>query len=197
MRIGLFFGSFNPIHCGHLMLAEGVLNETDIEQIWFVVTPQNPQKKKSALLNDYDRLNMVREAIHENLRFRASEIEFGLEQPNYTAKTLVYLKEKYPHHAFSLLVGEDNLRNLNSWYNVEYIFANYRIIVYPRSVQENEALIDVVLPQHAKIQVLKQVVVLPLSSSMIRSLIKDKRSVKYLVPESIERMIHERGFYRD
>jgi len=197
MRIGLFFGSFNPIHCGHLMLAEGVLNETDIEQIWFVVTPQNPQKKKSALLNDYDRLNMVREAIHENLRFRASDIEFGLEQPNYTAKTLVYLKEKYPHHAFSLLVGEDNLRNLNSWYNVEYIFANYRIIVYPRSVQENEALIDVVLPQHAKIQVLKQVVVLPLSSSMIRSLIKDKRSVKYLVPESIERMIHERGFYRD
>ncbi|NDB34692.1 MAG: nicotinate-nucleotide adenylyltransferase [Flavobacteriia bacterium] len=197
MRIGLFFGSFNPIHCGHLMLAEGVLNETDIEQIWFVVTPQNPQKKKSALLNDYDRLNMVREAIHENLRFRASEIEFGLEQPNYTAKTLVYLKEKYPHHAFSLLVGEDNLRNLNSWYNVEYIFANYRIIVYPRSVQENEALIDVVLPQHAKIQLLKQVVVLPLSSSMIRSLIKDKRSVKYLVPESIERMIHERGFYRD
>lgn len=197
MRIGLFFGSFNPIHCGHLMLAEGVLNETDIEQIWFVVTPQNPQKKKSALLNDYDRLNMVREAIHENLRFRASEIEFGLEQPNYTAKTLVYLKEKYPHHAFSLLVGEDNLRNLNSWYNVEYIFANYRIIVYPRSVQENEALIDVVLPQHAKIQVLKQVVVLPLSSSMIRSLIKDKRSVKYLVPESVERMIHERGFYRD
>ena len=197
MRIGLFFGSFNPIHCGHLMLAEGVLNETDIEQIWFVVTPQNPQKKKSALLNDYDRLNMVREAIHENLRFRASEIEFGLEQPNYTAKTLVYLKEKYPHHAFSLLVGEDNLRNLNSWYNVEYIFANYRIIVYPRSVQENEALTDDVLPQNAKIQVLKQVVVLPLSSSMIRSLIKDKRSVKYLVPESIERMIHERGFYRD
>ena len=160
------------------------------------MTPQNPQKKKSALLNDYDRLNMVREAIHENLRFRASDIEFGLEQPNYTAKTLVYLKEKYPHHAFSLLVGEDNLRNLNSWYNVEYIFANYRIIVYPRSVQENEALIDVVLPQHAKIQVLKQVVVLPLSSSMIRSLIKDKRSVKYLVPESVERMIHERGFYR-
>jgi len=120
-----------------------------------------------------------------------------LDQPNYTAKPLVYLKEKYPHHAFSLLVGEDNLRNLNSWYNVEYIFANYRIIVYPRSEQENEALIDVVLPQHAKIQVLKQVVVLPLSSSMIRSLIKDKRSVKYLVPESIERMIHERGFYRD
>lgn len=197
MRIGLFFGSFNPIHSGHLMLAEGVLNETDIEQIWFVVTPQNPQKKKSALLNDYDRLNMVREAIHENLRFRASDIEFGLEQPNYTAKTLVYLKEKYPHHAFSLLVGEDNLRNLNSWYNVEYIFANYRIIVYPRSVQENEALTDDVLPQNAKIQVLKQVVVLPLSSSMIRSLIKDKRSVKYLVPESIERMIHERGFYRD
>jgi nicotinate-nucleotide adenylyltransferase len=197
MRIGLFFGSFNPIHSGHLMLAEGVLNETDIEQIWFVVTPQNPQKKKSTLLNDYDRLNMVREAIHENLRFRASDIEFGLEQPNYTAKTLVYLKEKYPHHAFSLLVGEDNLRNLNSWYNAEYIFANYRIIVYPRSVQENEALIDVVLPQHAKIQALKQVVVLPLSSSMIRSLIKDKRSVKYLVPESIERMIHERGFYRD
>lgn len=197
MRIGLFFGSFNPIHSGHLMLAEGVLNETDIEQIWFVVTPQNPQKKKSALLNDYDRLNMVREAIHENLRFRASDIEFGMAQPNYTAKTLVYLKEKYPHHAFSLLVGEDNLRNLNSWYNVEYIFANYRIIVYPRSVQENEALTDDVLPQNAKIQVLKQVVVLPLSSSMIRSLIKDKRSVKYLVPESIERMIHERGFYRD
>ena len=197
MKVGLFFGSFNPLHMGHLILAEGVLNESDIEQIWFVVTPQNPQKKKKALLNDYDRLNMVREAIHENLRFRASDIEFGMAQPYYTAKTLVYLKEKFPQHEFSLLVGEDNLRSLNSWYNVAYIFSHYRIIVYPRAVQEYESTVAGVLPHHAQILMLKQVVALPLSSSMIRTLIKEKQSIKYLVPEPVERMILERGFYKD
>ena len=140
MKIGLFFGSFNPIHTGHLILAEGVINETDLDQIWFVVTPHNPTKKKGNLLADHHRLNMVRDAIHENLKFRASDIEFHLTQPNYTAITLTHLREKNPEHTFSLIVGEDNLRGMKTWYNSEFIRSNFRILVYPRSFQANEAV---------------------------------------------------------
>ena len=196
MKIGLFFGSFNPIHTGHLMLAEGVMNETDLDQVWFVVTPHNPTKKKSNLLADHHRLNMVREAIHENIKFRASDIEFHLAQPNYTAVTLTHLRDRHPEHTFSLIVGEDNLRGMNSWYNAEFIRANYRILVYPRSIQANEAVSLEEKSLHGNIEYLSAVPSLELSSSQIRALIKQQKSIKYMVSESVERMIKEMGFYR-
>lgn len=196
MKIGLFFGSFNPIHLGHLMLAEGIVNQTDLNQIWFIITPHNPTKKKSNLLADHHRLNMVRDAIHENLKFRASDIEFHLRQPNYTAITLTHLIDKNPEHTFSLIIGEDNLRSIKSWYNSDFILSNFRIIVYPRSIQANEANALVERLSNNNIEYLSDLPFLELSSSQIRALIKRQKSIKYLVPENVERMIKEMGFYR-
>lgn len=196
MKIGLFFGSFNPIHLGHLMLAEGIVNQTDLNQIWFIITPHNPTKKKSNLLADHHRLNMVRDAIHENLKFRASDIEFHLSQPNYTAITLTHLIDKNPEHTFSLIIGEDNLRSIKSWYNSDFILSNFRIIVYPRSIQANEANALVERLSNHNIEYLSDLPFLELSSSQIRALIKRQKSIKYLVPENVERMIKEMGFYR-
>ncbi|MFM7595447.1 MAG: nicotinate (nicotinamide) nucleotide adenylyltransferase [Flavobacteriales bacterium] len=196
MKIGLFFGSFNPIHSGHLMLAEGVINETDLDQVWFVVTPHNPIKKKGNLLADHHRLNMVRDAIHDNLKFRASDIEFNLPQPNYTAVTLTYLVEKYPNHTFSLIVGEDNLRGMNSWYNAEFILNNFRILIYPRSIQKHETEKTSTPTAEKNLEFLSNVPALELSSSQIRALIKAEKSIKYMVPVAVERMITEMGFYR-
>lgn len=196
MKIGLFFGSFNPIHSGHLMLAEGVINETDLDQVWFVVTPHNPIKKKGNLLADHHRLNMVRDAIHDNLKFRASDIEFNLSQPNYTAVTLTHLVEKYPNHTFSLIVGEDNLRGMNSWYNAEFILNNFRILIYPRSIQKHETEKTSTPIAGKNLEFLSNVPALELSSSLIRALIKAEKSIKYMVPEAVDRMITEMGFYR-
>ena len=178
------------------MLAEGIMNETDLDQVWFVVTPHNPTKKKGNLLADHHRLNMVRDAIHENLKFRASDIEFHLTQPNYTAITLTHLREKNPEHTFSLIVGEDNLRGMNSWYNAEFIRSNFRILVYPRSVQADESVSIAENSTGGNIEYLSNVPALELSSSQIRALIKQQKSIKYMVPESVERMIMEMGFYR-
>ncbi len=196
MKIGLFFGSFNPIHLGHLMLAEGIINQTDLNQIWFIITPHNPTKKKSNLLADHHRLNMVRDAIHENLKFRASDIEFHLSQPNYTAITLTHLIDKNPEHTFSLIIGEDNLRSIKAWYNSDFILSNFRILVYPRSVQANEANALAERLSNNNIEYLSDLPFLELSSSQIRALIKRQKSIKYLVPENVERMIKEMGFYR-
>jgi len=195
MKIGLFFGSFNPIHAGHLMLAEGVLNESDVQQVWFVVTPHNPTKKKENLLADHHRLNMVRDAISENIRFRASDIEFGLSQPNYTAITLTHLKERHKEHEFSIILGEDNLRSLASWYNADYILKHHRILVYPRKNQATEAVASQYYSS-PNIVYLKDVPVLDLSSSQIRQIIKHKKSIKYLVPTVVEEMILQMGFYK-
>jgi len=195
MKIGLFFGSFNPIHAGHLMLAEGVLNESDLQQVWFVVTPHNPTKKKGNLLADHHRLNMVRDSIRENIRFRASDIEFGLTQPNYTAITLTHLKERYKEHEFSIIMGEDNLRGLSSWYNADYILNHHRILVYPRKSKATE---EVATPTYtnANVVCLKEAPVLDLSSSQIRQAVKLKKSIKYLVPQVVEETIIQMGFYK-
>lgn len=196
MKVGLFFGSFNPLHNGHLILAEGVLNASDLEQIWFVLTPQNPHKTKESMLADHERLNMLRDALYENLRFRASDIEFQLTPPYYTARTLTHLKEQHPDHEFSLIIGEDNLRSLSTWYNYEYILRNYRLLVYPRSYQMNEKEGKLPVITGARIERLDHLCVLPLSSSYIRNLLKQKKSIKYLVPESVEQTLQARGFYQ-
>jgi nicotinate-nucleotide adenylyltransferase len=196
MKVGLFFGSFNPLHNGHLILAEGVLNASDLAQIWFVLTPQNPHKKKESMLADHERLNMLRDALYENVRFRASDIEFQLSPPYYTSRTLAHLKELHPEHEFSLILGEDNLRGLSSWHNYEYILRHYRLLVYPRSSQMNEKDGKLPVIPEARIERLDHLCVLPLSSSYIRSLVQQKKSIKYLVPESVEQTLQARGFYQ-
>jgi nicotinate-nucleotide adenylyltransferase len=196
MKVGLFFGSFNPLHNGHLILAEGVLNASDLAQIWFVLTPQNPHKKKESMLADHERLNMLRDALYENVRFRASDIEFQLSPPYYTSRTLAHLKELHPEHEFSLILGEDNLRGLSSWHNYEYILRYYRLLVYPRSSQMNEKEGKLPVIPEARIERLDHLCVLPLSSSYIRNLLQQKKSIKYLVPESVEQTLQARGFYQ-
>src|SRR2546423_1274394 len=138
MEIGLYFGSFNPIHTGHLIIANHIINETDLQRIWFVVSPQNPFKKSDTLLNEYDRLNLVQKAIEGDSRLKASDIEFSLPRPSYTIHTLAYLKEKYPNYTFSLIMGSDGFQNLGNWKNAEVIIANYRIIIYKRQGFETD-----------------------------------------------------------
>src|SRR5690554_5275758 len=164
MKIGLFFGSFNPIHVGHLILANHIVEHVDIDQIWFVVSPQNPLKEKKTLLADHHRLAMVEIAVENNDKFRASNVEFGLPQPNYTVVTLAKLKEKHPNYTFSLIMGEDNLRNIHKWYNYEQILNNYTIIVYPREESEGEFSEK----EYPRIQLLKDVPLMKLSSTYIR-----------------------------
>ena len=138
MNIGLYFGTFNPVHVGHLIIANYMVEFTDLDQVWLVVTPQNPLKKKSTLLEDYHRYAMVELAVEDNDKLKASNIEFNLPQPSYTINTLTYIKEKYPKHQFSLIMGEDNLRTLHHWKNHEQIIEEHKIYVYPRALTEQE-----------------------------------------------------------
>lgn len=192
MKIGLFFGSFNPIHVGHLILANHIVEHVDIDQIWFVVSPQNPLKEKKTLLADHHRLAMVEIAVENNDKFRASNVEFGLPQPNYTVVTLAKLKEKHPNYTFSLIMGEDNLRNIHKWYNYEQILNNYTIIVYPREESEGEFSEK----EYPRIQLLKDVPLMKLSSTYIRDAIKTKKSVKYVLTEEVWNYIDTMNFYK-
>ena len=132
MKIGLYFGSFNPIHNGHLIIAQHVLNETDLNQLWFVVSPQNPFKQQKHLLNEYDRLHLVNLAIEKSTQLKTVDIEFRLPKPTYTINTLTYLKEKYPQHDYSIIMGSDSLQNLDQWKNADQIMENYSVYVYTR-----------------------------------------------------------------
>jgi nicotinate-nucleotide adenylyltransferase len=167
MKIGLFFGSFNPIHNGHLIIANHILNESGIDKVWFVVSPQNPFKNADSLLNNYDRLHLVRKAIENDPRMKASDIEFHLPKPSYTVTTLVYLKEKYPEHEFVLIIGSDSFQNLSKWKNFEIIVNNYRIIIYKRPGFEISNNI------RAEILVM-DAPLLEISATYIRELIKKK-----------------------
>jgi len=202
-KIGLFFGSFNPIHIGHLLIANHMVNQTDLEEIWFVVSPHNPLKNKASLLKEYHRLAIVNEAIEDNDKFKASDVEFGLSQPSYTVETLAYLKEKHPTYSFSLLMGEDNLRSFHKWKNYELILENNPIFIYPRvlTVQEltdkNFKVDEIVtaLLQHKNIT-LTDAPVMKVSSSLIRNLIKEGKSTKYLLTESAKKYVEEMNFYK-
>src|SRR4030095_1016468 len=136
MNIGLYFGSFNPIHIGHLIIANHVLNETQIDKIWFIVSPQNPLKDSRTLLNEFDRLHLVRLAVQDDNRIKCSDIEFSLSKPSYTTNTLAFLTEKYPEHKFSIIMGSDSYQNLDKWKNIETIVSNYSIYVYKREGHE-------------------------------------------------------------
>lgn len=199
MKVGLYFGSFNPIHIGHLILANYMVQYADLDQIWFVISPHNPLKDKKTLLDDYHRLALVHEAIDSNDKFRASDVEFNLQQPNYTVKTLAVLKEKYPKHTFSLLMGEDNLRTLHKWYNFEYILENYQLFVYPRAYTVQEMRGEQVekngFEQHQNVHILADAPIMNISSSFIRKAIQEKKDITYLLPDNVLKYIDKMGFY--
>ena len=207
MKVGLYFGSFNPVHIGHLVIANHLANNSDLDQIWLVVSPQNPHKKKSSLLADHHRLALVKVAVEDNPKLRASDIEFKLPQPSYTVNTLAYLKEEYPNNSFTLIMGEDNLRSFHKWKNYEQILKNHEIVVYPRvlTIQELEKIkagedisktssnIDI---QKENITVLEDTPIMKISSSFIRKAIKENQSVKYLLTPEVEKSCDEMNFYR-
>jgi nicotinate-nucleotide adenylyltransferase len=189
MKVGLYFGSFNPIHIGHLIIANHILNETGIEKVWFVVSPQNPFKKSSTLLNEYDRLHLVQKAIEGDGRLKASDIEFALPKPSYTVHTLAYLQEKYPDHEFSIIMGSDSFQNLGKWKNAERIIENYSILVYVRPGFEAKT------SSESKVQILNAPL-LEISATYIRNLVQAGKSIKHLVPPIVEEEITDSGFFK-
>lgn len=189
-HIGLFFGSFNPIHIGHLIIAEYMADRTDLKQIWFVVSPHNPLKAQASLANDYDRLHMVQLAIEDNPKLKASNIEFSLPKPSYTIDTMAYLHEKYPEHQFSLIMGSDNLESIHKWKNYELLLQRYPIHIYKRPGSEN---LDNSL--NADIH-LHDVPLLYISSTFIRRQIAQGHSIRYMVPESVYQYLDGSRLYR-
>lgn len=190
MHIGLFFGSFNPIHIGHMALANYMAEFTDMDQVWFVISPHNPLKQKASLLHQNQRLYMVNVAIEDDERFKSSTIEFDLPQPSYTINTLVHLKEKYPKHKFSLIIGQDNLENFHKWKNYEEILKNYKLYVYPRP---GSAKTD--LEIHPNV-VMTQAPFIEISSTFIRDAIKKKKDIRHFLPEKAWKYIDEMNLYK-
>ena len=188
-KIGLFFGSFNPIHIGHLIIANYMANFTELDEVWFVVSPQNPFKEKKSLGNMYDRLEMVNLAIEGLEKLRASDIEFNLPQPSYTIDTLVYLREKYPNKDFVLIMGEDNLAGLLKWKNADIILRDYRIIVYPRPGYDGGDL-----KNHPSVT-MTDTPVMELSSTFVRKAIKENKNIKFFIPDKVLEFIDKKGLY--
>lgn len=191
MKIGLFFGSFNPVHIGHLIIANYMATQTPLEQVWFVVSPQNPFKTKNSLARDYDRLHLVRLAIGDNPVLKASNIEFELPKPSYTVDTLAYLREKHPEHEFVLIMGGDNLGSFHKWKNYEIILRDYEIYVYKRPSYDLGNL-----QNHPKISIY-EAPLMQISASYIRQCIKDKLSVQYLVPEPVFSYLNSSSLYKN
>jgi nicotinate-nucleotide adenylyltransferase len=190
-KIGLFFGSFNPVHIGHMIIANFMVEHSDLSEIWMVVSPHNPHKEKKSLAKDRDRLHLVNLAIGDNLKIKASDIEFDLEKPSYTVDTLIYLKEKYPHHAFSLIMGGDNLGTFHKWKNYETIIKSHDIYVYRRPGYDLGEL-----QNHESVTIL-EAPLLTISASYIRKQIKEKRSIQYLVPDKVWEYIDGSSMYKD
>ncbi len=192
-KVGLFFGSFNPIHVGHLIIAQHVLSHSDLDKICFVVSPQNPVKAKETLLADYHRLSLVNQAIEDNPEFYSSDIGFHLPKPSYTINTLTHLKEKYAENEYHLIMGEDNLNTLHNWKNADQIARQFPVIVYPRidgTSQPDQAFLSTLRLTRVDAPVVK------ISSSYIRELIKSHKSTAYVLPEKVKSYIEEMHFYK-
>lgn len=192
MKIGLYFGTFNPIHVGHMIIANHMAEHSDLQQIWMVVTPHNPHKQKSTLLEDYQRLHLVNLATEDYTKIKATDIEFKLPQPNYTVNTLAHLKDKYPQHEFSLIMGEDNLKSFHKWKNYEFILENHDIYMYPRISTETETS-DLI--NHPRIHKIDAPIV-EISSTFIRENIKNKKNIRPLLPEKVWEYVDHNNFYR-
>ena len=189
MDVGLFFGSFNPIHTGHMIIANLVKETAGVKEVWFVISPQNPFKKNKSLLHEFDRLDMVQAAIAEDYSFRAVDVEFNMPRPSYTIDTLTLLQEKHPDKKFHLIIGEDNLSLFPKWKNHEQILTHFKLIVYPRPHAVQTELIN-----HKNVTLIEAPEV-DISATLIRKLVKQKKSIKYLVPDAVEGLIRTRGFY--
>ena len=190
-KTGLFFGSFNPVHVGHMIIANFMATRAGLKEVWLVVSPQNPLKPKRSLARDYDRLHLVRLAIGDNLRLKASDIEFTLPKPSYTIDTLVYLKEKYPSRDFVLIMGGDNLATLHKWKNYEILLRDYEIYVYQRPGHELGQLAE-----HPNVRSF-DTPQMHISASYIRTCIRDGYSVQYLVPDAVYEYLEKSGLYKD
>jgi nicotinate-nucleotide adenylyltransferase len=188
MHIGLFFGSFNPIHTGHLIVANHVVNHTDIDKIWFVVSPHNPLKDSHSLLNEYDRLHLVNLAIEGNNKFRGSNVEFSLPKPSYTIDTLTYLSEKFPLEQFTVVLGADSFQNIHRWKNFEHLVSRHSFVIY------NRPGFDIKETHGSRITIL-DAPLLHISSTHIRGELKAKKSIKYMVPDSVEQYILANRYY--
>ncbi len=190
LKTGLFFGSFNPVHIGHLIIANYMATFTNLKEVWLVVSPHNPLKLKSGLANMYDRLEMAKLAVESAPQIKVSDIEFKLPQPSYTIDTLTYLKEKYPEKEFALIMGADNLASLKKWKNYEVLLASYQIYVYPRpgvdtSAWENHPSITFTTTPEMEI-----------SSTFIRTAIKENKNVQFFVPDSVLTFMESKGLYK-
>ncbi|MEM5563550.1 nicotinate (nicotinamide) nucleotide adenylyltransferase [Psychroserpens sp. AS72] len=192
MKIGLYFGTFNPIHIGHLTIANHLAEHSDLDKIWFVVTPHSPFKKKSSLLDNRQRFEMVYRATKDYNKLEPSDIEFNLPQPNYTINTLTYLQEKYPKYEFSLIMGEDNLKSFHKWKNYELILKDHDIYVYPRI---SEGKIETQFDNHHKIHKVNAPI-MELSSTFIRKSIKEGKNVRPMLPEHVWEYLDEMNFYK-
>lgn len=189
MRAGLYFGSFNPIHNGHLIIAQSVLEYAKLDEIWFIVSPQNPFKRNKKLLHEFDRYDMVRLSIEDNDRFRVSDIEFNMPRPSFTIDTLVYMKEKNPSREFKLIIGGDNLAVFPKWKNSEKILDEFGLIVYPRPGSADAEELE-----HPNIDYIKAPL-LDISATFIRKCIREGKSIKYLVPQKAAEFISDRKLY--
>lgn len=189
MKVGLFFGSFNPIHVGHMIIANYMVENTDLEEVWLMVTPQNPHKNQRNLLNEYDRLEMANLAIKDNPKLRASNFEFNLPRPSFTVDTLIRLKEKYPGYEFALIMGTDTVNTLPKWKNHEEIINNYKVFAYPRPKAEITFTFD-------NLEVKENTPMMEISASFLRRCIKNQRSIRYLVADEVAAFIEKWGYYR-
>ena len=189
MNIGLYFGSFNPIHIGHLIIANHILNTGLIDKLWFVISPQNPFKINHSLLNEYDRMHLVTKSTEEDPRIKVSDVEFHLSKPSFTVNTLNHLKEKHPDYTFFIIMGSDSFQNLPQWHNAQAIMNHYEIIVYPRPGFEVVKLKNVAVH-------ITDAPLLEISSTLIRKLVKEGKSIRYLVPELVREEIEANRYYK-
>jgi len=189
LKIALYFGSFNPIHIGHLIIANYVANNCDIDQLWFVITPQNPFKESKSLLNEHHRKHLIDLAIDGEKKLRSSNIEFKLPKPSYTINTMAYLSEKFPDHQFSILMGSDSFSNIKNWKNSEILLKNYNILVYQRPKFEVKPKM---ITDRIKIV---EAPLLQISSTMVRRMIKENKSIRYVVPDIVKQEIEAQQYY--
>ena len=191
MKTGLFFGSFNPVHVGHMVIAQYFAEFSDLDQVWLVVSPQNPLKPSNSLLQDYHRFEMVRIAVGDYRKLKASKVEFSLPKPSYTIDTLTYLREQHPEHTFVLIMGTDNLQNFKKWKNWEVILQEHPIYVYPRPGFDGGELIN-----HPNVRLIEHVPLMELSASFIREAIKNRKDVRFMLPRDVYEYLDEMNFYR-
>ncbi len=192
LNIGLFFGSFNPIHHGHLIIAQAMLALADLDEVWFIVSPQNPFKQRKSLAHEFDRYDMVKLAISGNDQMRVSDVEFHMPRPSFTVDTLTYLREKHPDHNFSLIIGGDNLRSFKKWKNADIILKEFSLLVYPRPKQaEITPLLN-----HESVK-LVEAPMLDISATYIRKCVRQQKNIRYLVPDSVMDFISDKKLYQD